>query len=151
MSIVSSRWLVGAAIFLLFIIDRLIKLFLLRNFDVLPGLSLFDFAINNNLAFNIFLPQGLIIGLVLFVIILLALQFIQFIKLSRYWLALTVLAVIVGALSNFIDRLLYGGVIDYIKIVSWWPVFNLADVLISVGLISWLYILMRKKGFSGKI
>jgi signal peptidase II len=41
-----------------------------------------------------------------------------------------------GALSNFIDRLWYGAVIDFIEVyvVNFhWPVFNIADACIFVG------------------
>ena len=40
--------------------------------------------------------------------------------------------VIVGALSNVIDRLLYGAVIDYIPLLNF-STFNLADVQIILG------------------
>ena len=41
--------------------------------------------------------------------------------------------VLAGALGNFADRLIYGGVIDFISIGSW-PIFNVADALICCGL-----------------
>jgi signal peptidase II len=37
-----------------------------------------------------------------------------------------------GALGNIIDRLRVGYVIDFIK-VGWWPVFNIADSAITIG------------------
>jgi len=37
-----------------------------------------------------------------------------------------------GACGNLIDRILFGGVIDYIDIKVW-PIFNLADMAIVVG------------------
>lgn len=37
-----------------------------------------------------------------------------------------------GSFSNIYDRIIYGGVIDYIA--SWWTFFNLADILILLGL-----------------
>lgn len=40
----------------------------------------------------------------------------------------------VGALNNVIDRLQYGAVIDYLRI-GWWPVFNLADSMVVIGVI----------------
>lgn len=44
---------------------------------------------------------------------------------------------VAGSVSNIFDRLIYGGVIDYIKV---WliPLFNLADVLIVFGLVCFL-------------
>lgn len=41
-----------------------------------------------------------------------------------------------GALSNLADRVFrghHGAVVDFIQLVSWWPVFNLADAAITVG------------------
>jgi signal peptidase II len=45
-----------------------------------------------------------------------------------------------GALSNLGDRLfrhlpVHGGVVDFIRAVSWWPVFNVADASIVIGVI----------------
>jgi signal peptidase II len=51
------------------------------------------------------------------------------------WWRLAVLGLILGgALSNGIDRLVYGYVVDFID-VHWWPVFNVADSAIVVGVI----------------
>jgi signal peptidase II len=45
-----------------------------------------------------------------------------------------------GALSNLGDRLfrhlpVHGGVVDFIRAVGWWPVFNVADACIVIGVI----------------
>jgi signal peptidase II len=45
-----------------------------------------------------------------------------------------------GALSNLEDRLfrhlpVHGGVVDFIRAAGWWPVFNLADSCIVVGVV----------------
>lgn len=46
------------------------------------------------------------------------------------------LCIIIGSVSNLIDRVIYGGVIDFI-ILSYknysWPIFNIADVAIVCG------------------
>lgn len=46
----------------------------------------------------------------------------------------SVILLLAGVVSNIIDRLRYGGVLDYID-VKILPVFNLADVFIMIGLI----------------
>ncbi|MFN2582943.1 MAG: signal peptidase II [Candidatus Dormibacteria bacterium] len=38
-----------------------------------------------------------------------------------------------GAVSNGIDRLLHGSVVDFIDL-HWWPVFNVADMCIVIGI-----------------
>lgn len=48
------------------------------------------------------------------------------------WRRAGLLLVLAGALGNYIDRLVRGYVVDFIH-VSYWPVFNVADVLITVG------------------
>lgn len=52
-----------------------------------------------------------------------------------------------GALGNFIDRLLYGEVIDFL-LVHWqqyyWPAFNVADSCITVGVALLLFASFRE-------
>ncbi|MDQ1283804.1 MAG: signal peptidase [Patescibacteria group bacterium] len=43
-----------------------------------------------------------------------------------------ILLIASGAISNIIDRVLYGCVIDFIDL-HFWPVFNLADAFITIG------------------
>ncbi|MGC8626937.1 MAG: signal peptidase II [Acidimicrobiales bacterium] len=41
-----------------------------------------------------------------------------------------------GAVSNLADRFVrhhHGAVVDFIRVVSWWPVFNVADAAITTG------------------
>ena len=45
-----------------------------------------------------------------------------------------------GALGNLVDRLGDGGVTDFIK-VPLWPAFNLADIAITTGVLSLLYVI----------
>jgi signal peptidase II len=40
-----------------------------------------------------------------------------------------------GAVGNLINRIFSGGVIDYIDLFGRWPVFNLADILINIGIV----------------
>lgn len=49
--------------------------------------------------------------------------------LPRFALAL----ILGGAIGNLIDRVLFGQVADFIDF-GWWPVFNIADMAVSIGM-----------------
>jgi signal peptidase II len=51
------------------------------------------------------------------------------------WFALGLLTMITAGAANFVDRVRFGYVVDYVSIGQWFPVFNLADILIVVGLV----------------
>jgi signal peptidase II len=42
--------------------------------------------------------------------------------------------ILAGALGNMLDRFFYGCVVDFINL-KFWPIFNLADVFITAGVI----------------
>jgi len=51
-----------------------------------------------------------------------------------------------GALGNVIDRLRFGQVIDFLDLHLLgyhWPAFNIADSAIFIGVVAWLYGIMR--------
>lgn len=50
---------------------------------------------------------------------------------------LALAAVLAGALGNFIDRAWHGYVVDFLH-VKYWPVFNVADIYITIGLLALL-------------
>jgi len=45
-----------------------------------------------------------------------------------------------GATGNLIDRVTEGAVVDFVDL-PWWPAFNVADVAITCGVVSLLYVL----------
>jgi signal peptidase II len=52
------------------------------------------------------------------------------------WVAIALSLVLGGAIGNVIDRVLFGHVIDFLHVYyqQWsWPIFNIADSAISVG------------------
>lgn len=55
-----------------------------------------------------------------------------------------IILILAGAISNLIDRLYFGCIIDFIDL-KFWPVFNLADVFITLGTIFILYSFIKKE------
>ena len=50
-----------------------------------------------------------------------------------------------GTTGNLIDRIFLGYVTDFISVGSWWPRFNIADSANTVGVILFVYRLMKDK------
>ena len=99
---------------------------------------------NSNIAFSIPIP-GYIASLVAFILIIFILWKYgedMFLKNNYVYIFLSLL--ITGALGNILDRLMHGFVIDFIKL-SVFPIFNVADIMISIAGI--VFILYYKKIF----
>lgn len=110
--------------------------------------QLFPIYLNYNVAFSLpipwFLPWIIFVFLFLYYFIFSKKRdayvstFKHFIYTSSFEL-LAIIMMLGGGVSNVIDRLLYqGAVVDFID-VGWWPVFNLADSFIVIGLLLFLY------------
>ena len=123
---------------LVVIVDRLTKYLLFRNFSegesvrLIPGLFHITLVLNSGAAFGLFKGRSAFF-------ILLASLVIVFICFyiwrggCRDLLTLTALGLILGgAVSNLIDRVLFGYVIDFLDFRIW-PVFNIADASITIG------------------
>ena len=103
----------------------------------------FSFTKNYNIAFSLPLSGlglTILVSLLILVIMAMAMDLVK----KRDILALPLLFVISGAASNLYDRLIYGYVIDYLDL-SYFTVFNLADVMISTGLIVFLLLVLKQK------
>ncbi len=88
---------------------------------------------NKGIAFGINLPNWLLIFSVAVILCFIGLlilnsEFKTLDKISNFPLIL----IFSGAISNLIDRLYFGCVIDFINLKVW-PIFNLADIFICVG------------------
>lgn len=122
------------AVLLLFILDRAVKFYFIKNPAKTFGgdfLSL-DLATNKGVAFGIGFNQIILLGLIVVVITILF-NFLSQAYVKNDLVGIFALtSVIFGAISNLIDRIRYGFVIDYID-VSWFTVFNLADIMITAG------------------
>ncbi len=125
----------------LFSIDRLLKILSQHNFfqDKIIGIEniiKLDYFKNENIAFS--LPTGNLVALIISIIILI-LFIIYFIVKNKnnnsfFILNFSLLLVFVGTISNIIDRIKFGYVIDYVNVLNI-NVFNLSDVFIIIGFI----------------
>ena len=76
---------------------------------------------------------------------LLIIAYALFIKRPKSPLLILALSLVLsGAVSNLIDRLFYGYVLDFIDL-RFWPVFNIADSAITIGVLLMLAYLIAAK------
>jgi len=140
-------WLSGLAL----ILDQLSKIWidsnmsLYQSIPVFPGFSI-TYAHNYGAAFSFLsdaggwqrwffaaLAAGISVGLVIY---------LKSLKKDETLLAVSLSLILGGALGNLIDRVIYGYVIDFLDVyyqAYHWPVFNIADSAITVGVVFMLY------------
>ncbi len=121
-----------------FIADRYLKILALQNFsekshNLIGDFLAFTFTPNYYIAFSLPL-SGLFLNILLIIIItgLMLWLFKVIKKPENNYLIFGLFLILLGALSNLLDRLAYGYVIDYFYL-QYFSVFNLADIGISIG------------------
>lgn len=91
---------------------------------------------NTDIAFNLlsFIPESVRFPLLLVLGAVATLSLLVLLLRGKVggWALAGLLLATAGALGNYLDRLVRGYVVDFIHL-SYWPVFNVADVLICVG------------------
>lgn len=121
----------------LIVLDQIAKLWAERHLDpipdpFLPGLYL-TYVKNTGIAFGLFKGNSELLGGFSLATGVLLLFYLGFGRPNR-WNQFALSLIAAGALGNAIDRIGRGYVIDYLDLgPGLWPVFNLADALVVVG------------------
>lgn len=138
--IYQSNIAIALVIAIFFIGDRFLKLLAIKYqfapaFPIIYNCLSFKFHPNHRIAFSLPL-EGQILNILISGLILLIITYIIYLiglNQKRKRTSVILLSLIaVGAISNFLDRLLNGFVIDYLELTNF-TVFNLADAMISIS------------------
>lgn len=134
------------------LIDQVIKVFISLNmkiYESIPVIKNFfyiTYVRNDGAAFSILQNKTYLLLLVAFLVLSFILCYInkqeKFSKIE----AIAFGFLLGGIIGNFVDRLLYGQVIDYLdfKLFGYdYPVFNFADSMIVIGVFVLVYIIFR--------
>jgi signal peptidase II len=110
----------------------------IQSLPVIPSILHLTYVQNTGAAFGLF--QGHTVTFILLSAAVAAWIVLELMrKRHRRWsIELAMALILGGAIGNLVDRLVFGYVIDFID-VRVWPVFNVADssITIGVGLLMW--------------
>jgi signal peptidase II len=120
-----------------FVLDRGLKALALagQTFGPTDGGVRFELFPNPDIGFSLRFPAAAslaVIPLVVFVFVWLG---------WRWWRrggairSAATMVIVTSAVSNYLDRIRHGYVVDYVSLGTWFPVFNLSDLMIVAGLV----------------
>jgi signal peptidase II len=127
----------------LFLFDRCTKVWALHNLFkplLINDYISFELVLNRGVSWGVFHSAGcwghvLLMILIVCVLIVLGVMIVRLQISGRQYMGPMI--AFVGGFSNFVDRVAYGAVVDFVALSfgSWhFPVFNVADVLVYIGI-----------------
>ncbi|MDR1354110.1 MAG: signal peptidase II [Oscillospiraceae bacterium] len=122
------------------VVDQLLKLLVSRQSnhanEYILSCGVFDivFTKNTGAAFGMLKGHDLLLRIGVVMLLLVVFAFVNFLWKAPRRQRVSAALVLGGGLSNFLDRVVRGYVVDYINLnFLRFPVFNLADVCVCVG------------------
>ena len=149
--------------FIVLLFDQLIKLIVMNNMKlhqeitIIPNFFSIYYIENTGAAFSILGNKTLLLIIVSVICLILMKEYIKKEKEMSNLSIISLGMIIGGTIGNLFDRILYKAVIDYLAFDIFkysFPVFNLADIAITVGaallLLSYFIENKKKKKISGE-
>jgi len=110
-----------------------------ESISLIPGFLYFTRRFNTGAAWSLFEGQLLFFVVITIVaLVLFSVMLWQSLKDNERWQSFGMALLIAGAIGNFIDRVRFGGVVDFIDVYIFtydFPVFNFADIMVVTGTI----------------
>ena len=109
------------------------------------------FVLNPGAAFGILPYQRWFFVVAALILLIFAVVYYSKLKNMNVAMKYGGLIAVAGAISNMIDRLGQGVVVDFIDIRRGFPVFNIADMAIVIGMFIMIYVIMFQSENTGDI
>ncbi|MFW5988565.1 MAG: signal peptidase II [bacterium] len=132
---------------IILVIDQITKLLVANNFQlgesraIINNIFHLTFVKNRGAAFGILAGQQTLF-LALTVLIIIALIIFRYYSNKSIYLDTGITLIIAGGIGNLIDRIRLGYVIDFLDFRIW-PVFNLADSAVVIGMVFLIYFILK--------
>ncbi|MFA6272800.1 MAG: signal peptidase II [Patescibacteria group bacterium] len=145
---------INIGFFFLFVTDRVLKWWAVNSLsDISPITFLrvfrLEFYLNEGIIFSVPLPKMLIYIITVLIISVVIYLLYEAYQMKNRSLIIGYSLVTVGAFSNLLDRFNYGAIIDFINLRVL-PVFNLADIIITIGITVLIFNIIKIKGSSNE-
>lgn len=139
---------------LLLVVDQISKILVVKLIDINHGVEIIKnffyltYTHNTGAAFSILTGQRILLIIIAIVILIILFNYLRKNKVERKLEIIAFSLIIGGSLGNLIDRIIRGYVVDFLdfKIFGYdFPVFNLADTFIVIGVFLLLITTLRKE------
>ncbi|MBA7469871.1 Lipoprotein signal peptidase [subsurface metagenome] len=137
-------------------LDQVSKFFIRANMNLgqsIPeeGFFRITYGTNTGGVFGLFANQAFLITLTAIVGIAAILVYSRYPQANRVLVRIALGLLLGGAVGNLIDRIRFGEVVDFIDVGAW-PVFNVADSAVVVGVILIIYYFLfgQKRGVGAR-
>lgn len=131
-----------------FVLDRLTKIVVIEyvvpaegdSVPLLGPLVSITHVHNSGVAFGLFTNRNALFGIVALAVVIVIVNFYRTLPADLAWLRVSLGLLLGGAAGNLLDRVTQGYVTDFIDLRlgtghSVWPVFNVADSCVSIGVV----------------
>ena len=157
-----KHYIILVSVLLLVILDQVTKQYIVSIFDnegdfipVIDGFFSITYHLNTGGAFSMLEGQMWLfyfVTLIAFILFFYLIREVDFVEKKIFSIA--VILLIAGAIGNFIDRLLFQEVVDFLDFIifGWdFAVFNVADICLVVGMIFFAYDVLMEDLIYAKI
>ncbi len=124
---------------LVFVLDRITKIIAIsamyygQSVKVLPGVFHITLVFNSGTAFGLMKGQNAILAVITAIAVVLIVVYVVTYKHLGLAVSVALGLILGGALGNLLDRIKFGYVVDLLDFRVW-PVFNIADSAITIGM-----------------
>ena len=116
-------------------------------YPALAQLFKFTYISNTGAAFGMFPQLGNIFMIIAILVIVGIVIFYDKLPAGNIWIRISLGLQLGGAMGNLVDRILRGYVVDFVDI-GFWPIFNIADLSIVLGVAILAYFLWEEENSS---
>jgi len=140
----SVLFLIALAVVIADQVTKQLAVHYLRTGNVVPiigDILRLRYTTNTGSAFGLFQDQGFVLTIIALVVVGVIMFYYRRLPGHMLLVRISLGLQLGGAIGNLIDRLHYGSVVDFIEFVLW-PIFNIADAAIVLGVALLAYYLI---------